>query len=88
MIKRFRNKPVYIEAVYFDGSEESYKECCEFAKELTLIKFEGARIIIAVEGENHHVMCYCSAGQWLVRTDKGLYFDIDSDLLASSYEEV
>lgn len=86
MIKRFRNKPVMVEAVYYDGSAESFKECQEFAKDCTLIDKSDSRYFMAVD-KDQHVTCYCAVGQWLVRNDQGLLFAIGKDFLEANWEE-
>jgi len=91
-IKRFRNKPVEMEAVYFDGSEESFKECPEFAKGYTLERQGHFFTVIELDKKGYrnddHVVAYCAAGQWLARNDKGLLFSIGKDFLEANWEEV
>lgn len=89
-VRHFRKKPVEIEAVFFDGSEESFKECCEFAKDIKLELHDECVIFGVTYGlinEMHASFC-CPAGNWLAYNKEIGYFQLEPELLALDYEIV
>lgn len=91
MVKRFRTRPVEIEAMQFTG--DNFQELWDWTegnfrrtRYTTLAKhddFEGG-----VWDQLHHTWIYVKAGQWIVRGAKGEYYPCDDETFHWKYEEV
>jgi hypothetical protein len=83
MIKKFRKKPVVIEAVEFNTTEESIhaikafvgpKAICNTRKELALETLEGRMNV--------------EPGAWVIKGVQGEFYACRGDIFAQTYEEV
>ena len=83
-IRRFRKKPVVIEAIQYDGTDEGYAAVCAFAPG---IHFEpcgnSCFKVPTLEGEY-----IASPGDWIIRGIKGELYPCKPDIFAATYEEV
>ena len=95
-VGRFRKKPVEIEAMRWDGSEESIAAICGWANgdflgaddpTITyLTSGPGAPFDVRIwtlEGELH-----VTAGDWVIRGIKGEFYPCKPDIFMATYEPV
>ncbi len=81
---KFRKKPVVIEAVQWDGTNEGYDRVCAFAKGVYLEPAGFGRIVIpTLEGA-----MYASPGDWVIRGVKGELYPCKPDIFEATYEAV
>ena len=97
MVKRFRTKPVEIDAVQFTG--ENVDEVLELMKDkpeadFLYFKTEGAdfwddpEIIANVYDDIHQTWIGVKKGQWIIRGVQGEFYPCDPNTFAWKYEEV
>ena len=90
-VKKYRKKPVIIEAIQWDGSYESYKEIKKCFSDLitTSINYHEKYNkvyfwkIFTLEG-GHEV----SPGDYIVKGVKGEYYPVKPDIFRETYEGV
>ncbi len=81
MPKRYRKKPVVVEAVQYDGTND--REIGQFAGlDASVIGRERALVIHTLEG-NMHV----SPGDYVIRGVQGEHYPCKPDIFESTYEE-
>jgi len=92
MVRKFRKKPVVIEAVQFTGSGESATEVTRFAGRRTTMKkvrdqFGDGRdydlIIPTLEGD-----MVASPGDYVIKGVKGEFYPCKPDIFYATYEGV
>ena len=90
MIKRYRKKPVVIEAIQWDGSYQNYKEIKKCFPDLVDYSIVSAQTndvwkwqIKTMEG--WHIV---SPGDYIVRGIKGEYHPVRPNIFEETYEEV
>lgn len=92
MIQRFRKKPVEIEAMQWDGSEDSTSEVCNFAGEdyfLLAKQFASGWVSAAkVYDELHATWINVEPGDWIIRGIRGEFYACKSDVFEATYELV
>ena len=82
MIQKFRKKPVVIEAVQFNGENQS--EIISFAGKVA--KMEGTLkhlIIKTLEGRMS-----VSSGDWIIKGVKGEFYPCKPDIFEATYEAI
>ena len=81
---KFRKKPVVIEAVHYDGTEEGYAAVCSFAPGVHFDPCDHGRFSVPAFGGDFTAY----PGEWIVRgTDGGLY-PLKSDTFEAMYDPV
>lgn len=82
--KKFRKKPVVIEAMQHKGGLEHYHAICDFVGGKQLKRGGGQQVYIdTLEGEMQ-----CSIGDWLIKGVAGEFYPCKPDIFEASYEEV
>lgn len=90
-VKKFRKKPVVIEAMQFDGSDESAHEiqdwaesCCSFNDLVKAVacKGEDFMLVHTLEGTMR-----AQPGDWIIRGVQGEFYPCKPDIFAATYEE-
>jgi hypothetical protein len=80
---KYRKKPVVIDAMQFDGSNQfplmRWAECFEGATEWTLS--DGCIAIVTLEGEMR-----ADPGDWIIRGVKGEFYPCKPDIFEATYE--
>lgn len=85
-MKKFRKKPVIIEAVQWNGDYKSIKKIFPIANatEPTTINYEKSEIIIhTLEGD-----MIANIGDWIIKGIKGEIYPCKPDIFEATYEEV
>ena len=82
---KYRKKPVVIEAMQFDGSEESFKKCRSFAGDKFYYDYQAnpTTRILTLEGE---IGCPC--GWWIIKGVAGEFYPCKPDIFKLTYEKV
>ena len=80
MIKKFRKKPVTIEAIQWNG--ENLSEIDEFTKN-EVKNHESVLIITTLEGD-----MYASLNDYIIKGVNGEFYPCKPDIFAKTYEEV
>ena len=81
MIKRYRKKPVTIEAVRWTGNNIS--EICKFTgRDVSHLLSSGQLYIETLEGVHH-----ASVGDYIIKGVKGEFYPCKPDIFANTYEE-
>lgn len=87
-VQRFVGKP--IEAILYDGSDESFEECCAFIKKRrksVSFERENSRSFAVIVGDNG-LLAWCDAGNYLVRKRGGSYVRMTPEELKAEYFEL
>jgi len=81
MIKRYRKKPVVIEAVQFDGTNE--KEVIEFTNNIArrIATHTPLIVISTLEGDMN-----ANIGDWIIKGIKNEFYPCKPDIFDVSYE--
>ena len=83
MIKRFRKKPVVIEAIQYDGTEKSWIELSTFT-DYTIENPEGDVLEIpTLEGT-----MTVSKGDWVIKGIANEFYPCKPDIFEKTYEKV
>ncbi len=81
-MKKFRKKPVVIEAIQFTG--ENSKECMEFCPVAKISEGPMADLIIrTIEGDY-----LCTVGDWIIKDANGDFFPCKPDPFEGAYEPI
>lgn len=84
MIRKFRKKPVVIEAVQYDGTPVGAKLIKEFINYTTTLIITSEYLgIETLEGEMK-----CSSGDWVIKGVNGEFYPCKPDIFEKTYEEV
>lgn len=82
MVKRYRKKPVVIEAVQWTGSNQS--EICKFTdRNATHLFVKGSLYISTLEG-----VMKASVGDYIVKGVDGEFYPCKPDIFEKTYERV
>lgn len=81
---KFRKKPIVIEAVHYDGSDEAYGRVCAFAPGIHFDPI-GNRCFRVPTLEGGHI---ASPGDWIIRGVKGELYPCKPDIFDATYERV
>lgn len=79
---RFRKKPVEVEAIQFDGGEDSWREITDWANEVWF-RVQGGLEIITLEGR-----MLAAPGDWVIRGVAGEFYPCKPDIFEATYEAV
>ena len=81
---KFRKKPVVIEAVHYDGTNEGYERVCAFAPGVHFEPTGDSKFIVpTLEGPHT-----ASPGDWIIRGVKGELYPCKPDIFEQTYELV
>ena len=83
-VKRFRKKPIVIEAIQL--TSESFDECCRFVGDSVGVGREKAAVtipIVTMEGVMNARLC-----DWIIKGIKGEFYPCNCDIFHATYEEV
>lgn len=82
MIKKYRKKPVVIEAIQWNGSN-AFEIWNDFEDIPIRLKEEGTLLISTLEGD--HI---ASIGDYIIKGIKGEFYPCKPDIFEETYEEV
>ena len=84
-VVKYRKKPVVVEAIQFDGSEESFNKCRKFAGDNFYYDYQVSPTtrVKTLEGE-----VGCSVNDWIIKGVKGEFYPCKPDIFEATYEEV
>jgi len=83
MIKKFRKKPVVIEAIQFNGTDKSFKDINTFTDYSIENPSEDNLYISTLEGDMS-----IRKGDWIIKGVKGEFYPCKPDIFKETYEEV
>lgn len=81
MVKKYRKKPVVIEAIKY--TKENYRECVDFCDESFYSCFNDDIVIETLEGKHR-----ASLGDYIIKGVKGEVYPCKPDIFEMTYEEV
>jgi len=99
-VKRFRTKPVEIEAIQFTGGDKNFGDIREFCGGrmddkwfmpnfmLTQDIWEDRQIVAQVWDKLHSTWVGVKLNQWIIKGQKGEFYPCDPETFAWKYEEV
>lgn len=80
---KYRKKPVVIEALQWDGTEESWRKLVEFVGPSLIGRPEFNTVIIkTLEGD-----MYGSSGDFIIKGIKGEFYPVKNDIFLLTYEK-
>jgi hypothetical protein len=84
-MSKHRKKPVVIDAILFNGSEQSAHECLGFCAphEAKIFEENGLRVVEIRTLEGY---MEASQGDWIIRGVKGEVYPCKPDIFAATYE--
>lgn len=80
---RYRKKPVVIEAIRFDGSDECAEYLCQWSGGEVSLNDGDAVVIETLEGP-----MFVSDGDYVIRGVQGEYYPCKPDIFEAAYEKV
>lgn len=80
---KFRKKPVEIEAVQYLGTEESYKEICEFVGKKLDVHRDKVMMIPTLESPHE-----ANPKDWIIKGIKGEFYPCKPDIFEETYDKV
>ena len=80
MVKRYKKKPVEIEAIQFTG--DNYKEVEEFVGQSLYISY-GMVAIPTLEG-----IMRCKVNNYVIKGVRGEFYPCDREIFEETYEEI
>lgn len=87
--RRFRKKPVVIEAMQWDGSDEAWHSIVRWARaegtDIDLVVQPG--IVDLLEIPTLEGPMRASAGDWIIRGVQGEFYPCKPDIFEATYEE-
>jgi hypothetical protein len=83
---KFRKKPVVIEAIRWDGSEESTFDVMKFADSPNVFHTMGPGDLEEIEIETLEGRMTASIGDWIIRGVKGELYPCKPDIFEATYE--
>ena len=88
-MKKYRKKPLIVEAVQWSGNVEDYEEIQSKIDTITCLGLAGADrkntnlFIGTLAGDMR-----CNPGDWIIKGIAGEYYPIKDDIFRATYEEV
>ena len=83
MIRRFKKKPIIIEAILFDGTKKSFEEISLFTDYIVENR-EGSDLSIpTLEG-----VMVAKVGDWIIKGVNGEFYPCKPDIFDKTYEEI
>lgn len=81
---KYRKKPVVIEAVLWDGTQESVEKLAEMTGQVGFAAPSSGGIVIqTLEGE-----MLASLGDWIIKGVKGEFYPCKPDIFEATYDAV
>ena len=80
---RFRKKPVEIEAMQYDGTQDSWREITDWADDVWHRTGDRSIEIHTLEGT-----MLASVGDWVIRGVKGEFYPCKPDIFEKTYEVI
>ncbi len=80
---KFRKKPVVIDAILYVGTENSYKEVCEFVGKKLDVRRDKVILIPTLESPHE-----ASSDDWIIKGIKGEFYPCKPDIFEKTYEKV
>lgn len=80
-MKKYRKKPVVIEALQFDG--KNYEECLNLSEDIFMFDGDNYLNITTLEGTMK-----CSVGDYIIKGVNGEFYPCKPDIFEKTYEEV
>lgn len=85
MIKKFRKKPVVIEAIQYDGTKESFEKIGKWmGNPKDYVALRDRTLIIPTLESPHEA----SIGDWIIKGVKNEFYPCKPDIFDETYEEV
>ena len=85
MVKKYRKKPVEIDAVQWTGSAESLSEVFNFCDSTRVVVTDGTKkVLIPTPGGDQFV----DVGDYIIKGTKGEFYPCKPDIFAVVHEEV
>lgn len=82
-MRKFRKKPVVIEATQYDGSFKSFLEIKEFCNEYIFGEPGIAIVIRTLEGD-----MTANIGDWIIKGISGEFYPCKHEIFLATYEQV
>ena len=79
-MKKYRKKPVVIEALQFDG--KNYEECLNLSEDIFMFDGDNYLNITTLEGTMK-----CSVGDYIIKGVNGEFYPCKPDIFKKTYEE-
>ena len=80
-MKKYRKKPVVIEALQFDG--KNYEECLNLSEDIFMFDGDNYLNITTLEGTMK-----CSVGDYIIKGINGEFYPCKPDIFEKTYEAV
>jgi hypothetical protein len=84
---RFRKKPVVIEAMLYDGTEDGWRDVTDWANEVWF-RVDGDQPKRALEIHTREGVMRADPGDWVIRGVAGEFYPCKPDIFEQTYEEV
>jgi len=94
MFKTYRKKPVEIQAVQFDGAEESAKKIASFSPEIIVFRENQGGILFdcktiwLLKIKTLEGIMAAYEGDWIIKGVKGEFYPCKDDIFKMTYEAV
>lgn len=87
-VRRFRKKPVVIEAIRWDGSNSD--ELVDWGAPVTLLPCSDGGLIIGTleDGPNYKAVHVADRGDWIIKGVKGEFYPCKPEIFEASYGPV
>jgi hypothetical protein len=85
---KFRKKPVEIEAIKWEGSEQSVHDVMAFCNSDDVFYVSGPGDAHSIEIQTLEGRMTASEGDWIIRGVKGELYPCKPDIFAATYEPV
>ena len=86
MIKKYRKKPIIVEAVQW--KIKNYKEIEEFAKDSVSLTRDGLIVETLESDRNARTRHVATKGDWIIKGIKGEFYPCKPDIFKKTYDEV
>lgn len=83
MIKKFRKRPIIVEAVQYHRTEESFEEISKFTNNQVIRGRDNSIIIPTLEGEIE-----ARPNDWIIKGIKGEFYPCRLDIFVATYEKI
>lgn len=84
MIKKYKKKPVVIEAIKYDGTHESFCEIQEWCSTIDVTPYRDRKLRIPTLEGFHDA----SIGDWIIKGVKGEFYPCKPDIFEMTYDEI
>ena len=83
MIKKFKKKPIVIEAIQYDGTMESFSQIQEWCNTIEVTAYNDRKLRIPTLKGCHDA----SIGDWIIKGVKGEFYPCKPDIFQETYDE-